>query len=319
MLRGLFNAILAITFAFSSQASGLLTIQLHSVGQNSTQYQVLFVADPSIGYALEFATELSTWQPIRGFPITDSEIVIDSDFSSAEETLFFRLRQFSSDASFDVREGLVLEYRFDESEGDIASDTSSSGLPGLLMGGAQWNNGYSGNGLLLDGVDDYVYVGDDDRIEVEFFTLCAWTKSDGETIDPLRQEILEKADSYWLNIRNDSRLVRTGGFFGDCSVRQEWFFADSHIQVEFGKWIHIASTYDGVSLRIFVNGELVSTRLVDRPICNDRDKLLVIGAKKEYDETPEVAQFSGMLDEVRIYNRPLSQSEIIAVMHAVTR
>ena len=60
----------------------------------------------------------------------------------------------------DVREGLIAEYRFDESAGRLASDSSGQHLHGRLEGNPQWVKGYYGNGLQFDGAADYVNVGD---------------------------------------------------------------------------------------------------------------------------------------------------------------
>src|SRR5262245_12224220 len=111
----------------------------------------------------------------------------------------------------DIREGLIAEYRFDESSGRMASDSSGHHLHGRLEGHPQWVKGYYGNGLQLDGASDYVYVGKQDAIDVTHYTLTAWVNTVGRTTDPERQEILEKAGAYWLNIRNDSHLLRAGG------------------------------------------------------------------------------------------------------------
>ena len=53
-----------------------------------------------------------------------------------------------------------------------------------------------------------------------------------------------------------------------------------------------------------------------RPPCTTNHRLLIIGAKKLEEHTPAEAFFSGILDEVRIYSRALSQEEIQEVMQA---
>src|SRR5262249_14314727 len=64
----------------------------------------------------------------------------------------------AGDATADIREGLVAEYRFDESSGTVAADSSGHHFDGRLVGTPQWVPGYYGNGLKLDGRQDYVYV-----------------------------------------------------------------------------------------------------------------------------------------------------------------
>lgn len=265
---------------------------------------------------LQQSHDLVSWEPVGSYPTLPDPRSYETRVRLESPRLFFRLALIDMQGVPDVREGLVAEFKFDETSGSVAMDTSESGLEGFVRGQPEWVQGYCGSALKFDGIDDYVHVGDRDEIEVNTYTVAAWCKSDGNTTDHIRQEILEKADSYWMNIRNDSQLVRSGGFYGDCSIEQQWFYTDSETPVQWNTWYHLAASYDGTRLRVYINGQLQSDLLVDLPHCIDRDKLLVIGAKKEYDDTPAEAYFSGTLDEVRIYARSLTQEEIIRVMHA---
>jgi Concanavalin A-like lectin/glucanases superfamily len=216
----------------------------------------------------------------------------------------------------DVREGLVADYRFDESSGRLAVDSSGHHLHGRLEGHPQWVRGYYGHGLHFDGAHDYVYIGHHETLDVTQYTLTAWVKTDGRTTDPERQEILEKAGAYWLNIRNEAYRLRAGGFFGGCRGRPYWTYLDTPTGVPLQKWTHVASTYNGTALTIYLNGVRSMHTAEVRPPCTTNHKLLIIGAKKAEEHTPAEAFFSGILDEVRIYARALTQAEIQAVMQA---
>jgi hypothetical protein len=216
----------------------------------------------------------------------------------------------------DVREGLIAEYRFDESAGRIASDSSGHHLHGRLEGHPQWVKGYYGNGLQFDGASDYVYIGKQEILAVTRYTLAAWVRTDGRTTDPERQEILEKAGAYWLNIRNDAHMLRAGGFFGGCRGRPYWTYLDTATAVPLHTWTHVASTYNGTALTIYLNGGLSVSTAEVRPPCTTNHKLLTIGAKKPEEHAPAEAFYSGILDEVRVYARALSQAEIQEVMQA---
>ena len=69
-------------------------------------------------------------------------------------------------------------------------------------------------------------------------------------------------------------------------------------------WSHLAATYDGATLRLFVNGTQVSTRAVTGGIAVSGNPLR-IGGNSVWGE-----YFNGYIDEVRIYNRALSASQI---------
>jgi Concanavalin A-like lectin/glucanases superfamily len=230
--------------------------------------------------------------------------------------LAMTLWQGSGRAHADVREGLVAEYRFDEAVGSIAHDSSGHDLHGRLVGAPRWVPGYYGHGLQFDGIKDYVEIGHHEQLNVPQYTLAAWFLSDGHTHDPARQEILEKAGAYWLNIRTDSQRMRAGGLFGGCKGPSYWHYLDTAHVVPYEAWTHVASTFDGQTLSIYLNGLLAASTSEARPLCQTQRTPLIIGAKKPDDRAPAEAFFSGILDEVRLYARVLSPSEIQRVMRA---
>jgi hypothetical protein len=69
-------------------------------------------------------------------------------------------------------------------------------------------------------------------------------------------------------------------------------------------WSHLAGTYDGATLRLYVNGALVASQAFTGAITTSPGALR-LGGNSVWGE-----YFRGRLDEVRIYNRPLSQAEI---------
>jgi hypothetical protein len=75
-------------------------------------------------------------------------------------------------------------------------------------------------------------------------------------------------------------------------------------------WTHLAFTYDGATFRIFVNGVQVATRAQAGAISASA-QVLRIGGNSVWGE-----YFQGRIDEVRIYNRALTQAEIQADMAA---
>ncbi|MFB9421176.1 LamG domain-containing protein, partial [Nonomuraea rubra] len=69
-------------------------------------------------------------------------------------------------------------------------------------------------------------------------------------------------------------------------------------------WSHLAATYDGTTLRLYVNGVLTSERTAGGPIRTDNG-VLRIGGNSLWGE-----YFNGLIDEVRIYNRALNAVQI---------
>jgi hypothetical protein len=89
----------------------------------------------------------------------------------------------------------------------------------------------------------------------------------------------------------------------DQSVRQA-----SHTPLALNTWTHIATTYDGANMRIYVNGVLVATRAQAGNLAVG-NQALRIGGNNVSGEF-----FKGLIDEVRIYNRALSAAEITVDM-----
>ncbi|HYK50479.1 MAG TPA: LamG domain-containing protein, partial [Terriglobales bacterium] len=74
-------------------------------------------------------------------------------------------------------------------------------------------------------------------------------------------------------------------------------------------WTHFAGTYDGMTLRLYVNGTQVASRAQTGPIAISTNALQ-IGGDSIYGQ-----YFPGKIDEIRIYNRALSATEIQSDMN----
>jgi Ca2+-binding RTX toxin-like protein len=218
----------------------------------------------------------------------------------------------------------ILEYLFDDPSAVIAVDTSGNGLDGVFMGSsihiAPGLPGH-GNGIVLNGIDDFINVGDHDILDFRnSYTLMAWINY--RPTEEFRAELMEKGGAYWLNVRlnerdgsDDTRQARAGGFFDPCSGQQSTyhFRVDSPAPIPENTWTHLASTYDGIRLRIYVNGQLAKTLNVQRSICVN-DNPLAIGAKYVPANNSNMNFVEGMMDDVRVYDNALSATRIRTLM-----
>ncbi len=131
-------------------------------------------------------------------------------------------------------------------------------------------------------------------------TLSAWiqpTVAQGSWRTIMQSE----AEAYFLNASNGNGdlLPSGGGMFGPYTI---WLSGDTPSPV--GAWTHVAMTYDGTILRLFVNGVQASTAAADGPIETSNNPLW-IGGNQLYGEF-----FNGLIDDARVYNRPLSATEL---------
>lgn len=208
--------------------------------------------------------------------------------------------------------GLVASFSFDESTGTTVTDGSGSGHVGTIYGASRVE-GVRGSSLQFDGVDDWVTVPDAPTLDLSTgMTLEAWVMPGAmtgwETV--LLKERGVEDFAYALYAHDGGSLaggapvpsgnVRTGG--GHQNLR-------GTSTLPAGVWTHLATTYDGVTQQLFVNGVQAASRPQAGSILAS-DGSLRIGGNAAF--TGEF--FEGRLDEVRIYNRALSAEEISASM-----
>ena len=213
------------------------------------------------------------------------------------------------------QDGLVLHYAMetlsqatvrDESASALHGRVVSAGSPARLVAG---RTGYGRALELLGSQRQYVDVPRSTILDVDRYTLSAWVRPTGvenpQTFE--RWEVLEKAGAYWMNVRTNGR-VRVGGFFGGCA-NANWKYFDSTRAIPMGQWRHVAATYDGTWPRVFINGTAAgSTRVTGRTCASGEP--LAVGAKNAPAKGLLEAFWDGRLDDVRVYNRALSLSEI---------
>jgi hypothetical protein len=213
--------------------------------------------------------------------------------------------EITRDMNAAIVSGLVAAYGFEEASGTAATDTSGKGNNGTLQGAARTGNGRFGSALSFDGVNDWVTVPDAASLDSPRVTVEAWAYP--TTLSGWRTAVLkEQTDGlvYGLyahdNVPNPAMTIALGG------VDQS---ASATASLALNTWTHLAATYDGTTVRLFVNGVQAGTRAVSGSLAASTGALR-IGGNAVWGE-----YFSGRIDEVRIYNRALSAAEIQADMN----
>jgi hypothetical protein len=210
--------------------------------------------------------------------------------------------------------GLVLHYAMESLVGGVVVDDAGS-LDGHVVaasGSARLVTSLSGYGRALELVGtrhQYVDVPISTVLDVDRYTLSAWVRWTGIENDQTlgRWEVLEKAGAYWVNVRANGR-VRVGGFYGGCA-NPNWQYFDSTRAIPVGRWRHVAATYDGTRLRVYIDGTASGSKLVSGRTCVSGEPLAV-GAKNNPSKGLLEAFWDGRLDDVRIYNRALTGAEV---------
>src|SRR5262249_16916114 len=198
---------------------------------------------------------------------------------------------------------LVAYWKFDEISGTSASDSSGNGNKGTLVNGPLWTAGRVGNALLFDGINDHVTVPDSNSLDLSSsFTLSAWVNP-ASTFTDFRS-ILVKNYSYYL-------YASVTGYCGDGNPLGGFSGATTQTVCEpsplpINTWTHLAVTYNGSALTFYQDGVAVTTSTVSGSLSPTTGTLQIGGSQfGEY--------FQGLIDEVRIYNRALNDTEIQAI------
>jgi fibronectin type 3 domain-containing protein len=202
--------------------------------------------------------------------------------------------------------GLVLAYSFNAGSGTTVSDASGNGNTGTINGATWSTQGRFGGALSFNGLNNTVVIPSSASLNVSAaMTLEAWIMPTAAQ-SGWRTVMQREVDAYFLNASNDSgALFPAGG--GTIGGPVSWVSGGTPSPVN--AWTHLALTYDGTTLRLYVNGTLAAGQNVSGAIQTNSNALR-IGGNVPYGEF-----FQGLIDEVRVYNRALSQSEVQADMN----
>ncbi|MHC4745403.1 MAG: LamG domain-containing protein, partial [Planctomycetota bacterium] len=152
---------------------------------------------------------------------------------------------------------LVGHWRLDEKSGSIAFDSSGHDNHGKVYGGAAWQpaSGKIGGTLLLDGFDDYVGAGNDAHFDITSeITLAAWVMTNDSGNGEHNPYITKGDFTYGLKHRSGNQLEFF--IFDDGWWQTVWH----PVALKFNSdWHHVAGTYDGTALKLYVDGMLKNT------------------------------------------------------------
>lgn len=203
---------------------------------------------------------------------------------------------------------LVGYWAFNEGTGETAYDISGSGNAGTLTNGPTWVTGKVSGALSFDGSDDYVDVTHSSSLVTNSeFTLQMWAYANTSVsalglISKTNDNLPAPYDIYFNNGEFMSFILGNGD--GNQGI------TDSGI--EFENWQNWAFVYDGTNGMIYRNGSLVTgpTEVGDTEV-GDTAQSLKIGSRNDFG-----TMMDGIVDDVRVYNRALDSTEIMAIYNS---
>ncbi len=214
-----------------------------------------------------------------------------------------------------VAGGLVAAYGFNEGVGSQVADLSGNSNSGTLSGGVSWTTGKYGSGLVFSGNSSYVTIKNSPSLDISGsgLTVEMWVKvtdstgpdycllgkpwNTGSLVSPY----------YQYGLEFDTNGTKTFGLsFGDSTGALHGPFS---FQPPLGTWNHLAFTYDGSFVKGYLNGvQHISVAQSGSLIQRGTD--LLLGADPTLNQG-----YKGVMDEVRIYNRALTQAEVQSDMN----
>jgi len=276
----------------------------NSAGLFNTAAMTVFVADTFsgtqglsdlLGLACQWLASDCTDIPACGGADLDADGKADlSDFSAMAYNWF-------------GDESLQLFLRFDDGSGDAARDDSIYRRDGLLVNGPTWS--FDNSGVMeFDGTDDYIQIAGYKGVTGSASrTCCAWIKTG---VSPVNAVIMDwgtaAVGGQWLF-----------GIFanGQLGVYSQGPYIAASQTVNDSQWHHVAAVLDGDhafelnDIRLYVDGvpqpvTAAGSAAIDTGVRGD----VTIGALNNAGAAAAV--YKGLMDDVRIYNRALTEPEI---------
>ncbi len=214
---------------------------------------------------------------------------------------------FSSKAYADLNDGLVAYYPFDSNAQDATGNGHDGTVYGAILSDDRFDNPTSA--YSFDGVNNYIQVNDSDSLDLSTnFSLAAWiypTANSGDKniftkwglfgMDPHR--------SYVLNLSN-GKVTLWISIDGTDVHGVTVFYCTGSTQLTLNTWHNVVASYDGNFIRVYFDGNLDgSTPWQGNAFVGNAN--IKIGSDG-WNANP----FAGLIDDIRIYNRVLSDTEI---------
>jgi len=209
---------------------------------------------------------------------------------------------------------MVLYFDFEDGQGDIVEDRSDYGNDGNIMGGPKWVEGKFGGGLEFD-ISSLILVPDCDEFRItDEITLACWANFKTFAPEVWEGNTYDFLVCRWNWANGDNRCYESylkshapgiavssdGTDAGGTSVPAEEV-------VELETWYNIVGVFDGSEVRTYVNGEEAASEEYKGGIFAGEGPISIgdndSGSASNF-------HFIGVIDEVAVYNRALSQIEI---------
>lgn len=214
--------------------------------------------------------------------------------------------------NINLAKGLVAHYKFESD----SSDSSGNENDGSNHGGLNYLEGVIGMAASFDGVDDYIYINHTEKLNISTdYSFSFWVN---RTNDGGVQNIISKGRDC-----NNSYFFRTGGQMFAVTYGNSWCDHQAlGSPFPINEWHHIVGTLDSMNnnIKYYLDGVLVDEKTIP-PYSTTNTYPLILGRHFTYSNGGGgyTYNFAGKLDELRLYDRILDQSEINLLYNLPTK
>jgi hypothetical protein len=193
-------------------------------------------------------------------------------------------------------------WKLDETSGSVAADASGNGNHGALVGNPSWTSGVSVGALQLNS-SSYVRILDSTALRGggQAISFGAWYYQNPTAIGYL----LGKS-AYTLFVYQGVQHFFVINMVTGGSPRSIMASVPGGIANYENTWVHVFVTYDGATIRVYVNGEEIAATAATGDVLSTADEFAI----GDYGGYGTWSKFNGKIDDVRVYRRALSVSEV---------
>jgi len=243
----------------------------------------------------------------------ETDISIQPDFSIS---VFLQFDVNTGNLTFNISLGetntdnLIALYPFYGNANDLSGNNN-----GIVEGATLVTDrfGNKKSAYYFDGVDDYIRIPDNTSLTPinQQLTIASWIKNEGSR----NKFILYKGNSY--NNREYSMGISENALAGfsinnNGMWHEDQFGINSELIINDNEWYFLVGVWDGTEMKMYINGKLENSKVVSATIGNF-DSDLFIGT---YGGDIQQYAFRGIIDDIAIFNKPLSATEIEQIYHA---
>jgi hypothetical protein len=199
--------------------------------------------------------------------------------------------------------GLVAAYAFNEGSGTTVHDLSGNGNIGTIANATWTTTGVYGDALAFNGISSWVTIKDSPSLNLtKSMTLEAWVKP-ATLVDWAAILLKERPNGLSYSLYATGAGVSPPSTFINVGGPDQNTYGTAILPLN--TWTHVASTYNGNALKLYINGNLVGSEPVNGNMMESSSGVLRIGGDSVWGE-----YFQGLIDEVRVYNKVLTQAQI---------